>query len=107
MVLCFCVYWIVGEFLVADWSDGGSRDFADVQLLPTNPIDMEVSQSDVLKYGQHQVIARQLRELVTDAVEVAMNDGISHLLEGMRESPPIKIVRGQFEPIRDILRNSS
>ena len=104
--------YVVGEFLVADWSDGGARDFQDVQLLPTNPIDIEVSQADLARatrspQGRRAVIVQQLRELVSDAVEVAMNDGISHLLEGINESPPIKIVRGQFEPLEDILAGST
>ena len=109
--------YVVGRFRVADWSDGGSRRREEVQLLPTEPIDLQISAQDIRggaaagAYAGARIpiptlIAAQLRGLVDEALEVAANDGIELLLEGIRESPPVKILRDDIENADEILSRS-
>jgi hypothetical protein len=86
--------YVVGNFEVADWSRGGERRFERIQLLPSDPIDLEIGDNDNLRYA----VGNQLRDIVIDAAEVGMNSDVNLLLEEDFDSPPVKIVRDQDIP---------
>ena len=97
--------YVVGRFRVVDYGRGGAERDAQIQLLPAEPLNLQITNPG--RVPVRNLIAQQLREQVEDALEVAATNGVGMLLDAEDDDGyPVKIVRDELQDANAILRNS-
>lgn len=98
--------YLMGRFKVADYSPPYSEYFLDVPLRSSDPLDIVVP-AGTRVVDRPNYIKQQLKDLVEDAIEVAIKNDINILIEEEENSPPIKILREQPVDVREAVGKTS
>ena len=98
--------YLMGRFKVADYAPPYNEYFLDVPLKSSDPLDIVVP-AGTRVIDRPNYIKQQLKDLVEDAIEVAIKNDINMLIEEEENSPPIKILREQPVDVKEAVGKTS
>lgn len=95
---------VEGNFMVIDYGrpQGFRRYRRPVRIIQPDILTLDVSSALPFQQSVRQQIATQLRDIITDAVQVGIDNDIN-LITGIANSPPIKIAPEEINRLPIIL----